>query len=48
MKKIYLELLFRMDRFEEGFEKFQETKEKLKGEVKDRIKDVKGGDIKTL
>ena len=35
-----------MDRIEEGLEKLQETKEKFKGEVKDRIKDVKGGDIK--
>ena len=32
-----------MDRFEEGLEKLQE----IKGEVKDRIKDVKGGDLKT-
>ena len=29
-----------MDRFEEGLEKLQE----IKGEVKDRIKIVKGGD----
>jgi len=34
---------------EEGFEKFQEIKgefQEIKGEIKDRIKDVKGGDIK--
>ena len=31
-----------MDRFEEGLEKLQE----IKGEVKDRIKDVKGRDKK--
>ena len=31
-----------MDRFEEGLEKLQE----IKGEVKDRIKDVKVGDKK--
>ena len=42
MKKILFGIVFRMDRFEEGLEKLQE----IKGEVKDRIKDVKGRDKK--